>query len=316
MKRNHLLSLLPLLSDPSSPSTVVAYIQNPVVIAPGFMYDSLDYRLPFGRESHRSVGLVAALEKRGFEKDLIFTTPMIRGDWLRTLRGLVDPATYRGVDSPTGEATDPALAYGWYLDRFRAAIDKAHDRSGGKKVVVVGHSAGGWLARAGLGDGLWRSTKEAEGSDGRRRPSSSSSGGGWGKCKHAAEKVACLVTLGAIHKPPVRAFPFFTRGALAHTDARYPGAHLREEGVGYVSVGSDAVVAHGSAPSSRSAYAAYEMVCGRGDVEGDGIVPYEWTRLEGARQIRLDDAVHSFSATEPTDDWYGADAVVDRWLPA
>ena len=50
---------------------------------------------------------------------------------------------------------------------------------------------------------------------------------------------------------------------------------------------------------------------------GDGVVPLEWALLEGSRTIVLDGVLHSINeagTTLPTDKWYGAEEVVDRWL--
>ena len=47
-------------------------------------------------------------------------------------------------------------------------------------------------------------------------------------------------------------------------------------------------------------------------------VPLEWSMLDGARQIELDGVLHSINeagTTLPTDRWYGAEDIVDRWLP-
>ena len=60
------------------------------------------------------------------------------------------------------------------------------------------------------------------------------------------------------------------------------------------------------------------MTCGRGDVTGDGVVPLDWTLLEGSKQLKLPGVLHSMNeagTTLPTDRWYGADKVVDTWLP-
>ena len=54
-------------------------------------------------------------------------------------------------------------------------------------------------------------------------------------------------------------------------------------------------------------------------MSGDGVVPLEWTQLEGAAQVRLPGVLHSINeagTTLPTDRWYGSEGVVDRWLPA
>lgn len=68
----------------------------------------------------------------------------------------------------------------------------------------------------------------------------------------------------------------------------------------------------------RSAWGSYKMVCGKGDVTGDGVVPLESAHLEGAAQVTLP-AYHSIS---PVNDpygkvrgsWYGSDDMVDAWL--
>ena len=55
-----------------------------------------------------------------------------------------------------------------------------------------------------------------------------------------------------------------------------------------------------------------------GDVTGDGVVPLEWTHLEGATQVTLKGVLHSINeagTTIPTDRWYGSENVVDKWLP-
>lgn len=275
----------------------------PVVICPGFGNDEIDYYEPL--QQPRDVGLVAALERRGFEQ--ISTVPVKRSDWLRVAGGLLDLNFYTNSALPTGNG------YGWYLERFKDCVDQAYEQSGGERVLVVGHSAGGWLARAGMADGVWCSKNDIR----------------------TADRIKCLATVGAIHKPPATLGSCVTRGALWYTNQEYPGAFLREEGIGYVSVGGDAIVGNkskektrnsddiyairGEGSSSRVAYTSYEAVCGQGDVTGDGVVPLEWTQLEGAKQIRLEGVLHSINeagTTMPTDRWYGSEGVIDRWLPA
>jgi len=121
---------------------------------------------------------------------------------------------------------------------------------------------------------------------------------------------------------------------LTFLDENYPGAFLEPEGIKYVSVGSDAIVgnrereetsemdkiyaARGEGSSSRVAYTSYESVCGKGGVTGDGVVPLEWSLLENTKQILLKDVFHSINVagtTVPTQNWYGSEDVIDRWLP-
>lgn len=50
-----------------------------------------------------------------------------------------------------------------------------------------------------------------------------------------------------------------------------------------------------------------------------GVVPLDWTQLEGSKQLKLEGVLHSINeagTTIPTDRWYGSEGVIDRWLPA
>lgn len=220
-------------------------------------------------------------------------------------------------DFYTGNAKPSGLGYGWYLKRLKKVVDEAYEESGGEKVVLMGHSAGGWLARAAMADGLWSVEDGAE--------------------VRTSDRVRCLVTMGAIHKVPQDESKCVTRGALKYTDYAYPGAFLKAEGVSYVSIGGAAVAGdqskervteseadvlyanRGEGNAARVAYTSYEAVCGNGNLIGDGVVPFAWTQLEGSRQIELEGVVHSINeagTTIPTDRWYGSEGVIDRWLPA
>ena len=46
---------------------------------------------------------------------------------------------------------------------------------------------------------------------------------------------------------------------------------------------------------------------------GDGVVPFESSHLDCAKQITFNDVYHSISA--PDFKWYGSKDVIDRWLP-
>merc|ERR1719223_223452 len=216
------LSFIHSFSTPTSVATTptttapAPLYKTPVVICPGFGNDPIDYVNPLKQD--RSVGLVAQLEKRGFDPDRIAIVPLSRWEWIRVAGGLLDiPNFYTKSALPTGNG------YGWYISRLKETIDTAYANSGGEKVIVIGHSAGGWLARAALGDGIWDVTSE----EGEVRTS---------------DRVACLATVGAIHNPPREEGTCVTRGALEYTARMFPGAFLKEEGVGYVSVGGDAIL--------------------------------------------------------------------------
>jgi len=271
----------------------------PVVICPGFGNDSIDYDEPL--QQPQEVGLKSVLSRRGFDPDRIYTVPIQRSDWIRVAGGLLDiPNFYTGNALPTG------LGYGWYIKRLKESVDQAYEESGGEKVILIAHSAGGWLARAAMSDGIWRDEE--------------------GTCIRTNERVRCLVTMGAIHRVPEDESTCVTRGALKNTDALFPGAYLKDDGIKYVSIGGAAVVGQkldadsdaAGDKASRVAFSSYQAVSGQGGLTGDGVVPLSWTQLDGARQILLDDVFHSINeagTTNPTDRWYGSEGVIDRWLP-
>ncbi|CAM9491490.1 unnamed protein product, partial [Phaeothamnion confervicola] len=206
-------------------------------------------------------------------------------DWWKVLRGCTTWAFWRGTASPY----EPAFA--WYLDMVRKTVDVARKETGAPRVILVGHSAGGWLARAAMGAGTWDETAGTSTED----------------------VVAGLVSLGTPHFPGPADM---TRGALSYTSATFPGAFLADRGIFYVTVAGSAVEGVEAAPQGdirRFSFVSYQTVCGQGDVGGDTCVPVCSAHLEGAEQITLPGVYHSIN--EP-DRWYGAETVVDLWLPA
>lgn len=300
-------SALALLSPFVSTSATAPGIDTPVVLCPGFGNDRIDYVEPLQQPA--DVGLVSVLQRRGFSN--VHIVPVARGDWVRVAGGLLDvPAFYTNTALPTGRG------YGWYIQRLKDTVNEAYEASGGQRVLLLGHSAGGWLARAAMANGLW----DLEGD------------------VRTADRICCLTTIGAIHQPPVDCGTCVTHGALAYTDREYPGALLANEGIAYVSVGGDAIrgndkvadndtrqtqadrvdATRGEGSQARVAFTSYKAVCGNGYTTGDGVVPLEWTQLPGAKHLTLDGVLHSINeagTTLPTDRWYGSEGVIDRWLP-
>lgn len=105
----------------------------------GFGNAAVDYSRPFGGNFETSISY--ALQQRGFD---VTVMPLLRSQWFNVLRGLFTLSFWLGAVTPY----EPS--YGWYVQRARETIAGADKGSG---VVVVGHSAGGWLGRAALGDG-------------------------------------------------------------------------------------------------------------------------------------------------------------------
>lgn len=256
----------------------------PVVVLPGFGNDAVDYGAGelslAGGEPLEDGGLVGRLQRRGFGS--VEALPVARYDWLRVLLGLFD-AEFQAGRAP------PDTAFGWYLDRVDEAVARASEEDGGSRVCLLAHSAGGWLARAALG--------RADGA--------------------LAKKVCCLVSLGSPHRAPPVEPPGDdqTRGALAFVDRCYPGTFHIEDDVQYITVAGTAVTGDGEAERgipAREAFISYERLAGRGDVVGDGIVTLCSAHLDGALQITLPNVRHSVGTPEV---WYGAEKVIDLWLP-
>jgi len=259
--------------------TLPASLRPPVIVLPGFGNDSGDYIdvEPTVNAGDKLVagGLVERLGRRGF--DSIEVLPVARTDWLRVLGGMFDE-DFRAGSAP------PDTAFGWYLDKVDDIVLRTSDTHG-QQVMLLAHSAGGWLARAALG----------------RRDGA------------LAKHVRALVTLGAPHGRPVADDQ--TRGALKFVDEAYPGAFFQEEGIEYITVAGAAVIGDDTAERGtpeREAWISYERLVGRGDVAGDGIVPLDNAHLAGATQITLPTARHSIGTPET---WYGAEDVIDEWLP-
>ena len=95
-------------------------------------------------------------------------------------------------------------SFAWYLEKVILTVETAVSENEGRKALLVGHSAGGWLARAALGDGTWAGAAAEE----------------------ASELVRGCVTLGSPHLPPAPPGVDMTRGALVHVHVNYPGTFL------------------------------------------------------------------------------------------
>ncbi|KAL7452528.1 hypothetical protein ACHAWC_004255, partial [Mediolabrus comicus] len=233
-------------------------------------------------------------------------SPIQRFEWFRVAGGLFDSNFWVCNNDPNG------LVSGWYVKRLRQAIEEMHQKSGGEKCILLCHSAGGWLARACLGDGSWK--------------------GQGGESIRVTDYVRALITLGSVHKPPEgsAASSCATRGALAFTASRFPRAFLAKQGIQYISIGGNAIKVKltdvhktkkrsSQIPSSlRTVRSIYAAVSGRsGQLVGDGVVPLEWSLLDGSHNIVLDGVVHSIHDHGMQDSvsiWYGSETVVDRWL--
>ncbi len=199
-----------------------------------------------------------ALEKIVRQK--VYVVPTTRLDWLLAYR-------------PFG--------WGRILKKLDRTVRKVLARTGAEKVVLVGHSLGGVMARIYLSPEPFR-----------------------GRAYGGKELVRALITLGSPHRNG--------RGdTMRHwVEQTYPGAFF-EPAVRYVSVAGKARRGDLNGKSlDREAYRSYEYLCGRGAVWGDGRVPVDSALLEGSVPVVLDGVFHSPKRGSP---WYGNTWIVRAW---
>lgn len=266
-----------------------------ILILPGFGNESSDYYL----EKSIQGSLVSSLVQRGWDLERqIRVLPVQRSDWLQVFwKGAFDHKFWQGTAPPTRPA------FQWYIKRIADCVSDltsatSDDGDDDIKVILVGHSAGGWLARAALGYG-------STGDDENEFPS----------CIDL-NKIGGVVTLGAPHSPPPPEIMDMTRGALKLTSANFPGAYHNE--LFYVTVMGDAVTGmkqerkNPFEPTTVTgfAYNSYAAVCGIGEEVGDGVVPVIAGHLDGALCLNLKGIFHSINVP---DRWYGSDSVLDDW---
>lgn len=173
--------------------------------------------------------------------------------------------------------------FGQLVFEVASAVDRALLGSEAKKVVLVGHSAGGLACRVFIG---------GDPPYGGRRYS-------------GHRRVSHLITLGTPHAPP-------PRGCLSEPISRvnslFPGALQAEAGLRYLSVAGSAV----DGSSSDKARRRYEGFVEDGRTAGDGVVPVGAALLPGSETLVLEGLRHNRRLGR----WYGSDAeAVGRWWP-
>jgi len=273
-----------------------------LLILPGFGNDSKDYFDQMGEENR---SLVSSLKEQGWSTDQISVLPVERSDWLQVFtRSIGDIQFWQGNAPPTRPA------FRWYLERISNELSTLEVD---QQMILIGHSAGGWLGRAALGFGSTDSVI----SDDKNNPQQSA-------LYVDLSKVMGLVTLGSPHLPPPPTIMDMTRGALRITNERFPGAYHQQtssssnKNLFYITVMGVAIrgvqqvrnVPWEATTVSGFAFNSYESVCGDGTTIGDGVVPQCSGHLDGALQLDLDGVFHSINAP---DNWYGSIGNINRW---
>lgn len=226
----------------------------PTVILPGFFAGALEYR-----------ALAASLQQLGFPA---VTVPLRQRDWFPTVGGRSMIPILRQLDKTVKQV----------LEEYNAS-----------QINLIGHSAGGWIARIYLGDKAYNVHGDV-----------TETAGLW----HAYPYVSTLITLGTPHVSQER----WTKRNLDFVKINYPGAFYRE--VKYVCVAGKAIYGE-RRPGQWLAYNSYKLTCGVGNCWGDGITPIESAHLKDAINLTLDGVLHS---PRRAGLWYGSPEPMRAWV--
>jgi triacylglycerol esterase/lipase EstA (alpha/beta hydrolase family) len=170
------------------------------------------------------------------------------------------------------------------LDLLAATVDVARRETGSDQVDLIGHSAGGRLARAYLA---------AEALDSSRYDGQS--------------HVQSLITLGTAHST----VEVWVAQFAGMVNERYPGAFYKH--ISYRSVAGRGVQGKRIGTLEEMiAWRSYQVSFGNGDQNGDGVIPTSACYLAGADNLIIDGARHVPYNAPRT--WYGAPEVVPLWM--
>ncbi|MEI8166131.1 MAG: lipase [Chloroflexales bacterium] len=170
------------------------------------------------------------------------------------------------------------------LDVLSRTVELALNETQSDRVHLIGHSAGGRVARAFLGHIPYNGVLY----DGQR-------------------VVASLTTLGTAHT----SYEIWVKGFASVVNQRYPGAYYRH--ISYRSVAGHGVEGRRIAnPEQMIAFKSYEAGYGDGHQNGDGVVPTTGCYLDGADNLVLEGARHAPYNAPFT--WYGAHKVIPLWF--
>lgn len=172
------------------------------------------------------------------------------------------------------------------LQKLEETVLWAQRRFGADRLTLVGHSAGGLLAR------LFVQGKPV-----------------WGRVHSGHHRVARVVTLGSPHcQDKGTTTNWFLSDAA---NALAPGIPYADQ-IRYTAVvGRHIQGCERGQRSERRAFRAYQFLCGVGTAWGDGIVPVSAAGLDGAEALVLEGVVHSRKYGR---NWYGGSkAVIRNW---
>jgi hypothetical protein len=244
--------------------------------------------------------------------------PLPRTEWIKVAKQL-----------PTKNFIDANLSVrvtlDWYFEAMERGLSELMAESGNNndvEICVIGHSIGGWVARAYLG-GL--------------------SGSSTAIYRLAKDRISSLITLGTPHSSPSSALVDQTRGLLREIEnsKSCSSEELQERGIQITCVGSSGLTGKILTTEIEEIIAAtsYLPLVGRlgPDVKGDGIVPLDLAFMESpARRVEIDQCSETGNAVRhahvlptpwnlidgsapswslPEDIvWYGSPGVLGQWI--
>lgn len=227
----------------------------PTVILPGYFASAIEYQ-----------SLEQALNQQGIPT---VTVPIRKRDWIPTLGG---------------RSIVPILRL------IHQTVQQQLQQHNASQVNLIGHSAGGWIARIYLGEKPY----DIHGDD------VTEVDGLW----NARRFVKTLITLGTPHISQER----WTKRNLDFVKDNYPGAFYSE--INYVCVAGKAIYGRRRL-GSWLAYNSYQLTCGQGGCWGDGITPIEAAHLEKATNLILEGVMHSPRSPGL---WYGSPEPMKAWI--
>ncbi|MEA2676155.1 MAG: hypothetical protein QOJ81_296 [Chloroflexota bacterium] len=182
------------------------------------------------------------------------------------------------------------LGVGSAMLRTGHAIAKTWRAAGRVPIIVVGHSAGGIVARLALADKPFN-----------------------GRVAGVAEQAGCLVTLGTPHGLDglTNRYRHAGHAATAFLERATPGSYFAPR-TSYLSVGGRTPGAEFPGLVGDLANEVFSVAVGKEtQALGDGIVPFSAVHLDGATKLTYDDVRHGMVGAP----WYGDDVMLDRWWP-
>jgi pimeloyl-ACP methyl ester carboxylesterase len=215
-----------------------------------------------------------------------FASPYaVYAGFARTL-GVVTGQPVHVVEAQSYDWIPSIVPAGWVLvlNKLHKSVCEAvaaHER----KVTLVGHSAGGVLARLYLGPEPF-----------------------FGQRYRGLDRVDRVITLGSPHYNQQR---WLHGGMMSRwVEKRYPGACFSDR-VQYISIAGRLMRGkRWGSPREQHAYAFYKKIAGNGESWGDGLIPVESALLSGSRHISMAGVGHFAGFGGP---WYGSRETVQQW---